>query len=183
MTRIDEGVADLFELTDPERNLVVDFWAAQRKGATRSVSVGKEVTGTESDLDPRSKEGLEPYLRVSLELGIEDSATQGNFSGGYGMNLGRGVIALVFETREAGVHNSPVLHGDEDADWLTALRRIGVQWATTHSQSILRYGMVRAVTDTAIVLVKRDEQPLWTASAAWQDADATLAQLISVQQQ
>ena len=39
--------------------------------------------------------------------------------------------------------------------------------------------MVRAVTDTAIVVVKRDEQHLWTASAAWQDADATAAQLIS----
>ena len=183
MEQIDEGVADLFELTEAERNLVADFWAAQGSDATKSVSIGEVLLGTESDLDPQSKEGLEPYLRVFLTAWNRKLGDTGEFSWRVWREPRTGVVAVVFETRETGVQSSPILHKDEDRDWLAALHRTGVQWAASQMQSILRYGMVRAVTNTAIVVVKRDERHLWTASAAWEDADATLAQLISAQRQ
>ena len=179
MEQINEGVAELFELTDAERYLIADFWAAQGSDATLQVPVGAEAGGTEADLDLHSQEEIWPYLRVFLGAWNQRLGEKGQFSWRVWRDSRTGVIAVVFETREIGVDNVPTLSSDEDEDWSAALRRIGVQWEASQTQSILRYGMVRAVTDTAIVVVKRDEQHLWTATAAWQDADATAAQLMS----
>ena len=181
MKQIDEGVADLFELTDAERYLITDFWAAQGPDAMRAVSVGAEVRGALSDLDPHTKEGLVPYLRVFLSAWNRRLGDSGEFSWRVWREVRTGVIAVVFETRETGADFSSMLGSDEDEDWTAALRRIGVQWEASQTQPILRYGMVRAVTDTAIVVIKRDEQHLWTATAAWQDGDATAAQVMSLQ--
>ena len=177
--QIDEAVADLFELTDAERCLVADFWAGQRPEAGRPVSIGPRVQGTEADLDPYSQEGVAPYLRVFLSAWNQRIGESGEFSWRVWRETQSRVIAVVFETREIGIERSYIPSSEDAEHWSTALRRIGVQWEASQTNSLLRYGMVRAVTDTAIVVVKRDEQHLWTASAAWQDADATAAQLIS----
>ena len=177
--QIDEAVADLFELTDAERCLVADFWAGQRSEAVRPVSIGPRVQGTEADLDPYSQEGVAPYLRVFLSAWNQRIGESGEFSWRVWRETQSRVIAVVFETCEIGIDRSYIPSSEDAEHWSTALRRIGVQWEASQTNSLLRYGMVRAVTDTAIVVVKRDEQHLWTASAAWQDADATAAQLMS----
>lgn len=180
MNEIDEGIADLFELTDAERSLVTDFWAAQGPEATQMLPVLSSTEGTEADIDLYGQEGIWPYLRVLVRIWNRRLGKQGEFSWAVWRDLRTAVIAVVLETRPLG-SNEPISHRGEDREgWLDALRRIGVQWEESQSQSMLRYGMVRAVTDTAIVIVKRDEQHLWTATAAWHDADATAAQLMSI---
>ena len=42
--------------------------------------------------------------------------------------------------------------------------------------------MLRAVTDSAIIIVKRNEGRLWSATAAREDAEATIAQAMRLQQ-
>ena len=183
MRQIDEGVADLFELTDAERSLVADFWAVQGPDATNPLSVVDAVGGTEADLNVYSQEGIWPYLRVLVRAWNRRIGEKGEFSWRVWRDPRTAVVAVVLETREFGCGYSPAFESEESEDWTAALRRLGVQWEASQTQSILRYGIVRAVTDTAIVVAKHDEHRLWTATAAWQDADATAAQIMSVKRQ
>ena len=183
MSQIDEGVADLFELTDAERSLVADFWAAQDPKAANPLPVDDPVGGTEADLKLHSQEGIWPYLRVLVRAWNRRLGEKGEFSWRVWRDPRTAVIAVVLETRETGVD---YFHGDkiEDSEeWSTALRRLGVQWEASQTQSILRYGIVRAVTDTAIIVAKHDERRLWSATSAWRDADAIAAQIMSVRRQ
>ena len=183
MSLIDEGVADLFELTDAERSLVADFWAVQGPDATNPLPVVDAVGGTEADLHLYSQEGIWPYLRVLVRAWNRRLGEEGEFSWRVWRDPRTAVVAVVLETREFGGDYSLALNGEESEEWSAALRRLGVQWEASQTQSILRYGIVRAVTNTAIVVVKHDEHRLWTATAAWQDADATAAQVMSVKRQ
>ena len=180
MEQIDYGIADLFELTEAERHLVADFWASQRPNASAPVSIDFQVEGTEADVDLASREGIYPYLKVFLRIWNRRLDRKGEFHWRIWHESTMGVIAVIFETQgtdSAANKAEDDWHGES---WSAALRRLGVQWASAHGRSILSYGMVRAVTDTAIVVVKRNEKHLWTATAAWQDADATAAQLMTV---
>jgi hypothetical protein len=49
------------------------------------------------------------------------------------------------------------------------------------SQSIYIDGVVRAVSDEQIIIVKRNENRLWTRSIAREDAEATLVQAMNRQ--
>ena len=183
MSQIDEGVADLFELTDAERSLVADFWAVQGPDATNPLPVVDAVGGTEPDINLYSQEGIWPYLRVLVGAWNRRLGQKGEFSWRVWRDPRTAVVAVVLETRESGGGYSPALSSEDSEGWLAALRRLGVQWEASQTHSILRYGIVRAVTDTAIVVVKHDEHRLWTATAAWQDADATASQIMSMMRQ
>jgi hypothetical protein len=52
-----------------------------------------------------------------------------------------------------------------------------------HARRVFIDGMVRVVTKTDIVLIKRNERRLWTRSAAREDAEATLHQIMRYQRQ
>ena len=184
MQRLDDGVAELFELSDAERHLVADFWAAQAQESANSIDVPRSAESgfTDDDLDLHSQEGIWPYLRVFLRVWNQRLSGRGHFSWNVWQDSQTGVVAVVLETRESGVHDESPIVGGKTEGWLEVLRRIGIQWEGFQTQSILRYGIVRAVTDTAVVVVKRDERRLWTVTSAWQDADATAAQLMSIKQ-
>ena len=182
MEQIDQGVDELFELRDAERYLVADFWAGLGPVIKLHVPLDVEVGGTEDDLDLDSREGMWPYLRVFLKTWNQRLGGQGHFSWKVWHDSRTGVIAVVLETRELGIAGNPTDSSEDSESWSAALSRIGVQWQSAQTQSILRYGLVRAVTETAVVVVKRDEQHLWTTTTAWQDADATAAQLMSLAQ-
>ena len=180
MYQIDEGISDLFELTDAERSLVTDFWAARDQDATNPLSAIDLTAGTQADLDLDSVGGIWPYLKVLVRAWNRRLEGEGEFSWTVWRDPRAAVVAVVLETRGVG---ETILRGpknDESKNWSAALNRLGVQWEAPQTRSILRYGVVRAVTDTAVIVVKRDEKRLWTATAAWQDADATAAQLMSV---
>ncbi len=183
MKCLDDSIAELFELTDAERSLVADFWASQESDATLPLPVLDIAAGTEADLSSSRADGIRPYLKVLVRAWNRRLRGSGEFSWKVWRDAPTGVVAVVLETREIGqdYHFSPT--GEETESWSAALRRLEVQWDVPQTRSILRYGVVRIVTDTAIVIAKRDEQRLWTATAAWQDADATTAQIMSVNRQ
>ena len=70
---------------------------------------------------------------------------------------------------------------EEFESWAGVLRRLGISLSERRAGTLLAHGIVRAVSNTAIVVVKRDEQRMWTASAAREDADATTAQLMALE--
>ena len=183
MAAIDEGIAELFELSDAELDLITDFWSSQSPDSTLPLPPIEVPRGVEADLDVCPHEGIWPYLRVFVKAWNRRLSGQGEFSWRVWRDLRAGVVAVVLETRAIDGAASGDATKDDAEHWASALRRLGVRWGTSQARSILRYGMVRAVTDTAVVVVKRDESFSWTASAARQDADATAAQLMSINRQ
>ena len=183
MTEIDEAVAALFELTDAERDLIADFWSSRSSNARRQLPLIEVPVGTEADLDSQSTGGIWPYLRVFVKAWNRRLGERGEFRWKIWRDRRAGVLAVVLETHPIGGNSSHDRDPQEAQNWKSELHRLGVQWEASQAHSILRYGMVRAVTDTAVVVVKRDESLLWTPSAARQDADATAVQLMSVNRQ
>ena len=178
--QIDDGVAELFELTDAERDLISDFWVRQASDAILPIAGSDYSGGIASRVYTLGHHALVPYLTVFLGAWNRKLGDFGEFHWRFVRDRQASVIAVVFETKELGSATTSTSGADEIEGWMAALRRIGVSWNATHTQSILRYGVLRAVTESAIVVVKRDEKRLWTASAARQDVDATIAQVMSL---
>ena len=183
MDQIDRGVAELFELTDTEQDLVADFWASQASDAALPIS-GTLSSGHATSVSfPRARDELDTYVTVFSVAWNRQLGDWGELTWRLLRDRQADVIAAIFEINGIGVGN---VSSDQECDidgWTTVLRRIGISWESLQGQSILRYGVIRAVSDTAIVIVKRDEKRLWTASAARRDVDATLAQVMSLRWQ
>jgi hypothetical protein len=50
------------------------------------------------------------------------------------------------------------------------------------SRKVYVDGMIRVVSDTDIIIIKRNERRLWTRSLAREDAEATLLQAMRLQE-
>ena len=181
MSMIDKGVFDLFELNDLEIEIITDFWSAQQPDALEPLDLGSRTHGLEIDIELWRQTGFARYLKVFLGAWNQRLRDLGQFSWTLRRNADADVVAVVLETQsDAETHGS---YDDLDQEnlWEYVLRKIGNAWDVPDARSILRYGVVRIVTDTAIIVVKRNERRLWSASAARQDADATAAQLMATQ--
>lgn len=178
---LDEAVADLFELDGAERDLVADFWAGRARTRARPRRVatrgGELETRGLSAIDGR----LRRYLDVFLEAWNKQLGEPGEFDARVWQDDRAGLIAVVFETRGPGEGSPEPGDPNEAESWAAALRRLGISLAERRGGSLLMHGIVRAVTDTAIVVIKRDEEGMWTATAAREDAEATTAQAIALE--
>ncbi len=163
---IDDAVFDLFELADFERDLVGDHWrerAAQRDPgpglAEQTDAQAAEVLNRYADAFSAS---WRPLLGGRLDLSWvvhRDRPTR--------------TLAVVFGLTEDGQHAA---RPEPDVSWSEALGRLAGRGDNV-AGGLRAFGMVRGVTDDEIVLVKRDRPELWTATAAREDAEATLVQL------
>ena len=91
------------------------------------------------------------------------------------------MIAVVFSTRD----KKEPLENDEGSDvdrWKEVLEKLDKNSLTPMgSKRIYIDGIVRAVSDTDIIIIKRNERRLWTRSMAREDAEATLLQAMNMQ--
>ncbi len=166
---IDDAVSELFELTPSERDLVSDFWMSRNTSATQPVSTsGNQEAELTRYLD---------VFGMAWQPALGDDA---EFDRHVWRDAQAQVIAAVFQTRSPG---EPAAQQSEDQDaWSAVLERYDPAYPQTPTGTLLSYGMLRAVTDSAIVIVKRNEGRLWSATAAREDAEATIAQAIRLQQ-
>lgn len=195
--QLDEAVFDLYELTDSERALVRDmcgvgldlFYRGADSEALRPI-VGVQPatrTGTAADLDRPGRtvptRALRPYLTTFLDCwNRELDQVDGEFvwriicpAKSFPM------LAVLFTTAYS---NQPVpdLAASDDAQWASLLTRLGrSRLIPLGTERIYIDGLVRVVTDTEIIIIKRNERRLWTASMAYEDAEATLLQAIHLQ--
>ena len=90
------------------------------------------------------------------------------------------MIAVVFETQE---RDAPVVgvSKTDDQSWRSAVERLGRALTLPVTSSIRAAGTMRSVSDHSIVIAKRNEARLWTASAAREDAEGTILQAINLQ--
>jgi hypothetical protein len=70
----------------------------------------------------------------------------------------------------------------DSADWATLLDRLAGSLAYPMTAAVETEGVLRSVSDTSIVVIKRREARLWSASAAREDAEATMLQAIALQE-
>lgn len=171
---LDGAVEDLFELTAAERDLVNDFWASRTPAAAKPTSTSTNTSNA------RSQGELSHYLEVFQEAWKPQLAGRAELDGQIWQDHRAEVIAAVFETRNP---QDPSVDAQQEEDaWTAVLERYNLALRhQTRTGVLLTYGMLRAVTDSAIVIVKRDESRLWSATAAREDAEATIAQTMSLQ--
>jgi hypothetical protein len=168
LEQIDRAVSDLFELTPSERDLISDFWTSRNTSATQPVDVSNQAEGQ-----------LMRYLDVFDTAWRPALGGDAEFDRHIWQDAQAQVIAAVFQTRSPG---EPVAEQPENHDaWSAVLGRFDPAYPQTPSGTLLSYGMLRAVTDSAIVIVKRNESQLWSATAAREDAEATIAQAMRLQ--
>ena len=90
------------------------------------------------------------------------------------------MTAAIFETRERG--EKPPAPYDED-EWHDVLDRLSNSLNIKVTPSVVNESVLRSVSDTSIVVVKRNEVRLWTATAALEDVEATMLQAMGLQGQ
>lgn len=189
LLELDEAVFDLFDATEAERDLVRDFiyhtlplvgrqspWYRQR-----TVEIGERRRGTFSDLaDSSPASQLHKYLSVFLRRWNHELAPRGEFSWFAVESARVPMIAVVFETQDYDAGAVKISETDDES-WQSAVGRLGQALTRPVTTSIRAAGTLRSVSDRSIVIAKRSEARLWTASAAREDAEATILQAINLQ--
>lgn len=193
--RLDEAIFDLYELSPSERDQIMDmceygldlFYNHTHSEAMKPIAAGQPAkrSGVLSNLSSsRSrKSGLNNYLRAFLDIWNRELEPTGEFS--YQVICPKSqapMLAVVFETQEKSkpLEDSPDTHDDA---WERVLAQLSESLiGPIGCKRIYIDGMVRVVTDTDIIIIKRNEQRLWTASMAREDAEATLLQAMHLQE-
>ena len=186
---LNEAVFDLFDATEAERDLVRDFinytlplvgrktrWLAQPM-----VEIGQHQRGTASDLGSSATTSrMDKYLSVFLQRWNRELAPNGEFAWLVVASPRAPLIAVVFETQD---YDTPAISVNEAVDdsWRSALKRLGRALERPVTTCIRSTGTLRSVGERSIVIAKRNEARLWTASAAREDAEATILQAINLQ--
>lgn len=187
LARLDGAVFDLFELTDAQRDLVADFHATQldfaedrrRSGGDVRVRVGPRAGTFRTIADGASARGtLAPYLRTFLNAWNRELGPDGELRWQVHTSERPAILCVVFTTQPAeGRVETDLLQ-----EWPAVLEGLEAVVDRPVGRELFVNGVLRAVTDTDIVIAKRDERRLWTASAAREDVEATTLRVIQLQQ-
>lgn len=189
---LDRAVFDLFGLPESERDLINDFVhytfdlfsnGADSK-ALESLNSALGISwGTISDLLSRrdSQDELPNYLYTFLDVWNREFEPEGELGWRVVRPSGVPMIAVVFTTQSRDVL-ATASSESELQTWKRTLERCEAALMQPVSQRIYIEGMIRAVTDTSIIIIKRDERRLWTRSMAREDAEATLLQAVKLQE-
>jgi hypothetical protein len=193
---LDDAVFDLYELTQAERDLIVDmcevglefFYRDTASDAVKPVAPVKTAVpwGLIDDLPPdrNSRVGMERYLHAFLEVWNPKLGSGAEFRWQVvPADLSTSMIAVRFSTQFKAIPLPPPHVADTQPKWMQLLEDIGGRSAQPFiSRRIYIDGLVRVITDTDILILKRNERRLWTASLAREDAEATMLQMMMRQQ-
>jgi hypothetical protein len=190
LASIDEAILDLFELTPSERDLVEDFqnytlglvrtWRkAIKAAALLPVTLPVPRWGTSEDISSVEAAPLSQYLSRFVDRWNRELEPDGELSWRVVSSPGSAMTAAIFETLERGT--KPDRAGDE-GQWHAELDRLAGSLREPITSSVVAEGVLRSVSDTSIVVVKRNEARLWTATAALEDVEATKLQAMALQE-
>jgi hypothetical protein len=188
--QLDEAIFDLYELSEPERDLVQDickvgleffYRHTESRSAQEVEPYPRRSQGIIDDLPNRERErGLDGYLYAFLQM-WNDELDGGEFRWRVIRPTNNPMLAIVFTTQDKG-SSLPEVESTDDEEWTRVLERCSEVSRQPISRDIYVDGMVRAVTDTEVFIIKRNERRLWTRSLAREDAEATLLQAMYLQE-
>jgi hypothetical protein len=183
---LDEAIFDLYDLGEDDRDLINDmcdyglnlFYRHGNSAAVQAVeSRPVQWQGTYDDLPgAREKEvGLEGYLYAFLQSWNQQLEPDGEFRWRIIRPQHIHMIAIVFSAQEKGASLPEGAPNDEYA-WADVLAKCSKSLLRPVSSRVYMDGIVRAISDNDMIVIKRDERRLWTRSMAREDAEAILVQ-------
>jgi hypothetical protein len=189
---LDEAIFDLYELSQPERDQIRDlcdtgiefFYNHYRSEAVKPLETTRPtmVQGLIKDIPERQiQAGLEGYIQVFLEIWNNQFEGDAEFSWHIIRPSGDWpLLAIVFSPTQKGKPLRSTIH--EQAAWVEVMHKLENQILTPYkTRRIYIDGMVRAFSETGIIIIKRNERRLWTRSMAREDADAVMVQAMNQQ--
>ena len=193
---LDQAIFDLYELRISERDLIrdmcdigIDFFyneiesQAVKPILKRNLKCKYGLLQTTLSLnDSDLPVELKDYLKILLNAWNRELYPEGEFSWRIiTSDQSTAMLCVVLSTQEVG-HIPQFLDNDEDA-WTAILNELNDALLVPYkSNRVYIDGIVRAVTDTDIIIIKRNEKRLWTKSMAREDVEATLLQAINLQE-
>jgi hypothetical protein len=192
---LDDLVFEAYGLASFERGLVNDmcqigldlFYRHAQGEAVKRLQLPCDSTrGRASDLSGLGKDNeLEGYLGTFVSLWNQQLTSQGEFLWQI-IRPGNAapMLAVVLETAEAGGSGMRLLADINQDEWVSLMRKLdAVSVQHDGSRRIFIDGVVRIVSETEVIVIKRNERRLWTASMAREDAEATIKQAMELQEQ
>jgi hypothetical protein len=191
---LDEAIFDLYELNEAERDLVRDmceyglglFYNNVKSSAVKPVEANRPASncGVLEDVPIRRdwQKGFEGYIRTFLRIWNRELEPDGEFRWQLirpGNNIP--MVAMVCSTQDKKVPLA-LPKGSDTEQWNKVLEKLDNTLLTPITKRVYIDGVVRAVSDTDIIIIKRNERRLWTRSMAREDAEATLLQAIHLQE-
>ncbi|WP_103972870.1 hypothetical protein [Methylovulum psychrotolerans] len=188
--QLDKAIFELYALSEAEQDLILDmcetgldfFYQANKSKAIKPLNnIAKQGLIQDLPQNRDQEQGLQGYLYAFLDAWNAELEPEGEFNWTV-INLPNNpMLAVIFSTQNKG-EPLRLLPDTTQADWDAVLERCGAALKYPVSQNIYIEGMVRSVSDTEIIIIKRNERRLWTRTAAREDAEATLAQAIRLQE-
>lgn len=188
---LDDAVFELFDLSEDEKDLVLDlcevglnlFYRGMKSTALKPiVPFPGSFFGRRADL-PRSlgrRSDIFGYIDAFLDIWEPELAKQGGCFRWWAIRPDdvSPMLAIVFSTE---TQDDPLPEPTQSLQqgWQEVLSLLGKSSLQPyHANRVFIDGMVRVATKTDIVIIKRNERRLWTRTAAREDAEATLFQII-----
>lgn len=191
---LDDAIFDLYELNEAERDLIRDmceygldlFYNNVDSEAVKPVETNrpKEKFGVIGNIPARRnwQKGFEGYIKTFLQIWNRELEPGGEFRWQL-IRPDRNIpmVAIVFSTQNKNEPLGPVT-GSNESQWKKVLEKLDETLLMPVSKRVYIDGLVRAVSDTEIMIIKRNEKRLWTRSMAREDAEATLLQAMNLQE-
>jgi len=181
---LDDAIFELYMLTEAECDLIrdrckydIDFFY---NPSVRLVEPGNITYGTFQSLPAgRDKQrGLEGYLCAFLKSWNPEVEDGKELNWQIVCHPTVPMIAVIFTLQNKGKEKKPIISPDKLAEWRETLSRLEKETQIPYSTSIYIEGIVRVVTGDQIIIIKRNEERLWTRSAAYEDVEATFLQAV-----
>jgi hypothetical protein len=198
--QLDEAIFDVYDLTIAERDLIRDmcdvgiefYYNHINSKAVKPVeSYPQQNQGLLNDINKnrQTQKGLEGYLQAFLDIWNRELEPDGEFSWQIirpqFQGLENPMLAVIFSTQEYGEKPQPVSQS-EQKQWIEIIDQLARQenglLVPYNSHQLYLDGLVRSVSDTEIIIIKRNERRFWTRSMAREDAEATMLQIINLQE-
>jgi hypothetical protein len=190
LAALDRAVFELFDLSTPQRDLIEDFhasqsdYAEQRRRRPRTdgrVAPSAIAKGVLSDIENKTagRGDIAPYLSAFLSGWNRELGPSGELGFEVHRAIRPPILCVVFNTREVGERED---RGDaSDDEWSDMLSHLELAVSRPVSRELFVEGIVRGVSESQIIIAKRDERRLWTASAAREDVEATMLRVMAMQ--
>ena len=185
---LDQSVFDLFDFSEQEKDRVTELcdfgldllYQGMKSEAVKPLSwpEGLPRFGTKDDLVDKGEDCFELMRYLSTYLNLWDpylKEQRGKLRWRIVQPSGDSpMMAAIFQTESNKSPLPPPSDSEEDA-WHSALAKIQQNALQAKgTQRVFIDGMIRVVTETDIVIIKRNERRLWTASTARDDAEASM---------
>ncbi|MEO8494151.1 MAG: N-6 DNA methylase [Planctomycetota bacterium] len=190
-SELDELIFDCYGLSASERQLIRDmcnvgldlFYRHCESSAVGRLTVPDSFTfGVVADLEGSEPNDILAYVQVFTKIWNQQLKSAGECIWRViRQSDDPTMIAVVLETIGPGEIPEPLR--TDVYSWNRVLRRLD-ETSVQHdgSRRVFIDGVVCSVGETEIIMIKRNERRLWTASAAREDAEATIVLAMQMQE-